>query len=120
LQQEEVLNATRGGLLAQAETIGPFTLKLSEELLNNPSHDKLRPVRLILKLASSYSPDRLEKACKRALIYGTISYTSIKAILEKALDQKPFEEQSTQLDKPQKYFKFARDPQYFTQGAMYG
>ncbi|KIC73709.1 putative transposase [Neochlamydia sp. EPS4] len=120
LQQEEVLNATRGGLLAQAETIGPSTLKLSEELLNDPSHDKLRPVRLILKLALRYSPARLEKACKRALIYGTISYTSIKAILEKALDQKPFEEQSTQLDKPQKYFKFARDPQYFTQGAMYG
>lgn len=41
----------------------------------------------ILNLASKTSNERLENACKRALLYGVTGYNSIKNILEKGLDR---------------------------------
>jgi hypothetical protein len=86
--QEDVLQCTREGLLLHAEKIGPHTSQLCSLLLSNPSIDKLRPVRCILRLALQYSIDRLENACKRALEYKTLKYESVKNILKEQLDTK--------------------------------
>ena len=41
----------------------------------------------ILRLSKKYSPQRLEKACARALCIGGISYKSVKSILKNHLDE---------------------------------
>ena len=42
----------------------------------------------IIRLGDRYGKERLEKACKRALYYGTVSYKSVKSILKHGLDSK--------------------------------
>ena len=43
----------------------------------------------IMRLANHYTPERVEKACARALAIKAYSYKSIKSILKKGLDQQP-------------------------------
>jgi transposase len=43
----------------------------------------------IKRLGETYGADRLQAACRRALAIQSPSYTSVKSILEKGLDQKP-------------------------------
>lgn len=47
-----------------------------------------------MRLATRYSPERLEAACFRALRSGASSYRSVKSILEHGLDRVPLEEQA--------------------------
>ena len=42
-----------------------------------------------MRLGKSYSPERLEAACRRALTLGACSYKSIESILKKGLDRQP-------------------------------
>ena len=41
----------------------------------------------ILSFAKRYSPERLDKACQRGLLYEKYSYQTIKRILELKMDQ---------------------------------
>ena len=43
----------------------------------------------IFRLGTSYTDQRLEAACSRALIIGTTSFRSIESILKTGLDSKP-------------------------------
>jgi transposase len=43
----------------------------------------------IIRLATRYSPKRLEKACLRALHIQALSYRSVESILKNRLDQQP-------------------------------
>ncbi|HEY5138538.1 MAG TPA: hypothetical protein VIJ25_04380, partial [Methylococcales bacterium] len=45
----------------------------------------------ILGFASRVGSDRLNMTCKRALYYGDFSYNAIRTIIEKRLDQEPFD-----------------------------
>jgi hypothetical protein len=47
----------------------------------------------IIRLGKAVETTRLEAACRRALHYGTCSYTSIKSILDKQLDTAPLEQE---------------------------
>ena len=49
----------------------------------------------ILRLAQRYDPERLERACQRALRIGGHSYKSVKSILENGLEAQSVEEAST-------------------------
>ncbi len=55
-----------------------------------------------MRLGNSYSPERLEAACDRALRIRSHSYRSVKSILQSGLDRIPLEEQA-QLDLPQNH-----------------
>ena len=108
--EEAVLQSSRGGLLALAEDVCPFTYQVAHTILSHPSVDKLRPVRLLLDLARKYSKERLEKACSRAFSCKLFSTLSVKNILENNLDSQPLE-----IHKPEKIVslprpRFARDP----------
>ena len=46
----------------------------------------------IFRLGRQYSHARLEAACRRAVAIRAYSYKSIKSILEKGLEQRPFPE----------------------------
>ena len=43
----------------------------------------------IMRLCKHYSPERVERACRRALAIGALSYKSVKSILKSGLDQQP-------------------------------
>ena len=77
--------------LRWAEKIGPKTLVLTEGILSSRSHPQqaYRTLLGIFRLGKSYSNERLEAACRRALFIGATSYRSIESILKTGLDQKP-------------------------------
>jgi len=120
LLQEAVLQCNREGLLSMAENVGPFTRRLVEAILDHPCIDKLKTGRRLLHLGVKHSPQRLEKACQRALEYKLHSYSNVKNILENGLEQQQsLDSPNTQpkdspsLANPQKNFRFARDSKIY-------
>jgi hypothetical protein len=77
---------TRESCRRQAAAVGPATRELVEALLAERPHDKLRTAGRLLTLAERYSPERLERACARALCYGAAEYPTVKSILRQGLD----------------------------------
>jgi transposase len=82
-----------------AEKIGPRTAQLIEAVLNSRSvpQQGFRSCLGILRLAKSYSEERLEAACARALAIGGKSYRSVESILKHNLDQKPLPQEAADL-----------------------
>jgi transposase len=71
------------------KTIGENTEHLMEKIMSSRRHAEhgYRACLGILCLSRKYSPQRLEKACGRALYIGGISYRSVKSILKNHLDE---------------------------------
>ncbi|MBW2123351.1 MAG: IS21 family transposase [Deltaproteobacteria bacterium] len=80
---------TRENCRRKAASIGPWTKKMVDRLLDHRPEDRLRVAGRLLRLAQRYGPKRLEAAIKRALAYGETSYLSVKKILETGLDAEP-------------------------------
>ena len=80
-----------------AAKIGPHTQSLIENVLNSRAHPQqgFRSCLGILRLAKGYGNDRLEAACRRAVVIGGTSYRSVESILKHNLDQKPLPDQSS-------------------------
>jgi transposase len=74
-----------------AANIGIETATLITQVLSERPHPEqgYRACLGILRLAKSYSDERLNAAYARALILGTHRYKSIASILKKRLDQQP-------------------------------
>jgi transposase len=83
--------------LRWSRKIGPRTAGVVEKVLNSRSYPQqaYRSVLGILRLGQGYTEQRLEAACNRALAIGTVSYRSIKSILENGLDQRPLPERES-------------------------
>jgi hypothetical protein len=64
-------------------------LAVIERLLENRPEDRMRSAMGILGQAKKVGADRLEAACKRALVFEAVSYGSIKSILKRNLDFEP-------------------------------
>lgn len=75
--------------LQLAETIGPATQAVVEQLLADRPLDRLRSVQALLRLTNQVGKTRLEAACLRAAHFGDVRYRRIKDILNAALDQQP-------------------------------
>jgi hypothetical protein len=56
----------------------------------------------ILNLVKEYGPDRLDKACERALYFGFYSYKRIKNILDRGLEKDTLTEQTELFITPHK------------------
>ncbi|MDZ4283893.1 MAG: IS21 family transposase [Hydrogenophaga sp.] len=71
-------------LYRQAEAIGPHTLALLREQSQHKKHyhETLRSSLGILRLAKDFSNDRLEAACKRALLLKTVGYRAVRNLIE--------------------------------------
>lgn len=78
-------------LVAWGRTIGPETGRFVEAILADRPHPEqgYRSCLGILRLGKRYTPDRLEKACARALLAGARSYKNVDSILARGLDQLP-------------------------------
>jgi transposase len=72
--------------LQQGRAIGEATAFVIESLLTNPTKDLIRAAQGVIKLSNNYGTLRLELACKRAIYFSSVSYTSIKTILANGLD----------------------------------
>lgn len=81
-------------IIRWASKIGPSAGELVENLIATYQHPEhgYRAALGIMRLAKTYSDERLEAACHRALAIGTCRYRSVKSILEKGLDQMPLPE----------------------------
>jgi transposase len=78
-------------LVRWAEKIGPQTAALVRAVLERRPHPEqgFRSSLGILRLATRYSPERLERASERALAIGALSYRSVHSILKANLDRQP-------------------------------
>jgi len=74
-----------------AGKIGPETARLTEQILAARAYPQqaYRTLFGILRLGKSYTDQRLEAACRRALAIGTTSFRSVESILKTGLDSKP-------------------------------
>lgn len=73
----------------QARTIGESTSQLIEEMLSDQPVDRLRPAQGILTLVKRYGPERLEAACRRALVFNQTTYRAVSTILAKGMEYLP-------------------------------
>jgi hypothetical protein len=85
---ERYLAESRAGLLAWAKRLGEPVGKVAEQILQQKAVDGLRPTRALLHLASRYSPQRLSRACDRALRFATPCYVFRQAEIPRKIVQK--------------------------------
>jgi transposase len=85
------LEGTRDICIASAKEIGEATGQVITKILTSAGKIHLRKAQGILRLANSYSADRLELACLRASAYDNYTYNAISNILKNKLDQKSTE-----------------------------
>jgi len=87
LAHAEALTLTPERCRDDAARIGMATLEVVTRLLDERPLDRLRSVRSLLRLAETFTPARLERACARALRFEAVAYPDIKRILHSGLDQ---------------------------------
>ncbi|MFZ5798370.1 MAG: IS21 family transposase [Thermodesulfobacteriota bacterium] len=77
--------------LRWAAKVGPHTAGLAEKILATRAHPQqaYRTLLGIMRLGGSYSEQRLEAACARALAIDAVSFRSVESILKNGLDNKP-------------------------------
>jgi transposase len=71
-----------------ARNTGPATAELCKAIIARSDHPEqgFRACLGVLRLASKYTAERLEKACARALLSKAPSYRGIRSILQNNLD----------------------------------
>lgn len=91
---QRYLQWTPGRMIHWAQTIGPCTARMFQEIFDHRPHPEqgFRSCLGLIRLARSVGNPRLEAACRRALHFGLYSYRNIKSILETGLDQQAWEE----------------------------
>jgi len=77
-----------------AQSIGDDVAEMIRIVLKKRKHPEqaFKTCMGILNLVKQYEPDRLNKACGRALEFGFYSYKRIKSILDKGLEEEPLAE----------------------------
>ncbi len=89
-------------LVRWAEKTGPATAQLVATILASRAHPQqgFRACLGIMRLGKTYTDQRLETACRRALVLGAISFKSVQSILKNGLDKQPLPETPTQESLP--------------------
>ncbi len=82
---------TPSRLIRWAQTIGPHTAAVVEEILRRKPHleQGFRSSLGLIRLGKRYSAERVEAACQRALAIASPSYRSVRSILKHGLEQQP-------------------------------
>jgi len=78
-------------LMRWAAKSGKNTARLVEDIMAKKPHPQqgFRPCLGIMRLGKQYGAQRLDQACRRALILGSSNYKSVESILKNNLDQQP-------------------------------
>ena len=90
---QEYTDWTPQRLTAWSEKTGPWVHQLVTEMMSADPHPErsFRPCLGFVKLAKLYGVERLEAASERTLKLGSLSYKSVKSMLEKGIEQAPLE-----------------------------
>jgi hypothetical protein len=100
----------------QAASIGPATAEVVQRLLDHRPEDRLHVAQRVLRLAERASSERLERACVRALHYGTPDYPMLKRILATGLELAPL--RSVEPPPPPRNLTFLRQASEFAAGLL--
>lgn len=73
----------------RAGELGPHVGDFVERLLADHVLDRLRGAQALLRLADKAGADRLDAACRRALVCDAITYRAVKTILGRHLESEP-------------------------------
>ncbi len=78
--------------IAKAGEIGPATIDAVAKIMNSREHVQqgFNAALGVLRLAKVFSSPRLECACQRAIYFKSVTFRSIKSILEQHLDKQAF------------------------------
>ena len=81
-------------LVRWAEKTGPAIAGVITQVLARPHPQQgFRSCLGIMRLGERFGQDRLEAACRRALLLGACRYKSLESILKRGLDRQPLPEQ---------------------------
>jgi transposase len=85
------LEWTPSRLIEWAQTVGPATAALFEQIMASKPHPEMgyRSCLGVLRLGRQHSLERVEAAAKRAVALRACSYQSVKSILARGLDRLP-------------------------------
>jgi hypothetical protein len=72
--------------LKQAQNIGEHCYRVVKHLFDDNVLDKLRAAQGIVRLQNLYGKHRLNAACQRAMLFNSVTYQTIKAILKKGIE----------------------------------
>jgi len=99
---QKYLEWTPSRLLRWAAKTGPHTQNLVAAILEHRPHPEqgYRSCLGLLRLGKTYSAERLEAACARALEIKAYSYKNVESILKKGLDRQPLRTASSQPPQP--------------------
>ena len=99
---QKYLEWTPSRLIRWAGQIGLHTQNLVACIIENRPHPEqgYRSCLGLLRLGKTYSPERLEAACARALQMKAYSYKNVESILKKGLDRQPLLSASSQTPFP--------------------
>ena len=99
---EKQLDWTPSRLVDWARTIGPECTRVVTNILESKPHPEqgYRACLGLMRLGRGYGHERMEAACRRALVLDACSYRSIQSILKTNLDQQPIPEQDEALATP--------------------
>ncbi|MGS2724922.1 IS21 family transposase [Porticoccus sp. GXU_MW_L64] len=110
---------TKANFLRWAEGIGEACVAVVQAQFDNRPDYSLAGQNAcsnLHKLASSYGNDRMESACKRAQLIGSLTVKSVRSILQHRLDQTLPEDLPTQVPLPLHHN--VRGPDYYRQGGQ--
>lgn len=85
-QRVALLPRTPAALREEARRIGANTLSVVNEILSHPVIDRTPSAARLLALAKKHAPERVEKACGRALHFCDARYSTVRDILAKGLE----------------------------------
>ncbi len=108
------LRATPAECRGRAVRIGPATAELVNALLATETLHHRREAQAVLRLADRYEPERLERACRRALDAADGRLRTVRGILERGLDAVLPEE----IPMPQFSGAFLRGPEALVAGEV--
>ena len=100
-----------------ARQTGPHTARAVEAILQSFPHPEMgyRSCLGLIRMGKTYGTERIEAACERVLLTGTVRYRSIQSILKRQLDRQPLPGQEQQ-SRPAPLHDNVRGPEYFAEG----
>ena len=95
---QKYLEWTPSRIVTWAKKIGPSTAELVQKIISSRVHPEqaYRSCLGILRLEKHYPKERLEKASRRALKFGALSFRSLRNILNAGLDRLEHDEPDSQ------------------------
>lgn len=88
---QKYLEWTPSRIIGWAGKTGPATQRLVTQIMQRRSHPEqgFRSCIGVMRLGKRYTPERLEKACQRAVSIGAYTYKNVESILKNGLDRQP-------------------------------